>query len=57
MGAHADLRLVQRDAMEIVSEAEFLGVFRAAGRLDILEAGTGCPQTDPTKKEKDMRRR
>ena len=44
--AFGDLRLVQRRAMEIVEEAEFIGVFRAAGRLDILEAGTGCPQTE-----------
>lgn len=44
-GAVLRLRLMQRDGMAIVPEAEFMSAFRAAGRLDILEAGTGCPQS------------
>ena len=43
--ARVDLRLVDLDEMEIVPLDEFMNVFREAGRVDILEAGTGCPQT------------
>ena len=45
LAARVDLRLVDLDEMEIVPLDEFMNVFREAGRVDILEAGTGCPQT------------
>ena len=38
---------MRRGAMEIVGEDEFRRVFREAGRLDVLAAGTGCPQRAP----------